>query len=351
MDLAKRANITRATILLSAGAVIVLVLIIMMGGEGVLRRLFSIRLIPFLAALAAQASYILLWSLRWGLILRAQGHQIPRDIVAITLSGVFFNNITPVSKTGGEPVRGYLMGKATGSSFEEGLVSVVVDRTFDMAPFVVICLFTFLSIMVLNLSDNVFILVLVLLGLISSLLLTIVLVSALVRETAGLRIVLFVLGKFEPLIGRFKPVEEVRVRVEEALGRFYRGVSNISRNKKLLGANFLISLLIWLLVVIRIKMVLLSLGSNQSILIVNAVAVGSVFAGFVPLLPGGLGVTEVTMGGLFIALGVGRDVAASAVLVDRFISYWLMVIVGALTSVYVGIRVTGSSSNDQESRG
>ena len=243
------------------------------------------------------------------------------------------------------------MGKATGSSFEEGLVSVVVDRTFDMAPFVVICLLTFVSLMVLDITSSVFILALVLLGLVSSLFLTAVLVSALLRETAGLRIVTFLLDRLAPLIRRFRPVEEVRERLEEALERFYRGVSNISKNKRLLAANFLISLLIWALVIIRIKLVLLSLGSEQSALIVNVVAVGSVFAGFIPLLPGGLGITEVTMGGLFIALGIERDVAASAVLVDRFISYWLMVIVGALTSIYVGIRVTGGISKDENSRG
>jgi len=351
LESSKRANLTRAAVLLCIGAVVVLVLIVLMGGEGVLRKISTIRMTPLLAALGAQACYVLLWSLRWGLILRAQGHRIPRSIVAITLSGAFFNNITPVWKTGGEPVRGYLMGKATGSSFEEGLVSVVVDRTFDMAPFVVICLLTFVSLMVLDITSSVFILALVLLGLLSSLCLTAVLVSALLRETAGLRIVTFLLDRLAPLIRRFRPVEEVRERLEEALERFYRGVSNISKNKRLLAANFLISLLIWVLVIIRIKLVLLSLGSDQSALIVNVVAVGSVFAGFIPLLPGGLGITEVTMGGLFIALGIERDVAASAVLVDRFISYWLMVIVGALTSIYVGIRVTGGTSKGENSRG
>jgi len=332
-------DVFRTVTLLAVGALVVVVLVFWVGGKGVLDRIGSITPGYLLLALCLEVCFMLLGSLRLSMIVRAQGKKVPREIVAINFSGAFFNNITPVSKTAGEPVRAYLLGRANGTTFEEGMASVIVDRIFDMAPFVLICLVTFATIAIFHVASSLLMLVLILLGLVGAALISAIIVAASLQKETGLRLVLFLIGRLEPLIKRFRPVDDVRSRTLEALEGFYQGTKSISKHRKLLVANVLISLLLWLTVILRLKIVFLSLGSSVPLIIVNVVAVASTFAGFAPLLPGGLGATEATMIALFLGFGVPRDVSGLAVFVDRIVSFWFVTVIGAAASVRLSFKL------------
>ncbi len=332
-------DLFRTVTLLAVGALVVVVLVFGVGGKGVLDRIGDIAPGNLLLALCLEACFMLLGSLRWSMIVRAQGNKVPKEIVAINFSGAFFNNITPVSKTGGEPIRAYLLSRANGTTFEEGMASVIVDRIFDMAPFVMICLVTFATIAIFHVASSYLLLALILLGLAGAALVSVIIITASLQKEAGLRLVLFLIGRLEPLIRRFRPVDDVRNRTLQALERFYQGTRSISKDRKLLAASVLISLLLWLTVILRLKIVFLSLGSNIPLVIVNVVAVASTFAGFVPLLPGGLGATEATMIALFLGFGVPRDVSGLAVFVDRIVSFWFVTVVGAAASVRLTFKL------------
>jgi uncharacterized protein (TIRG00374 family) len=183
-------------------------------------------------------------------------------------------------------------------------------------------------------------LVLMLLGLVTATLLSVVFISASMREAWGYKIVMFFIDKLEPLIKRFRPVDELRDLAVGALERFYLGVKNIASNRRLLLVCLLLSFLLWVLVILRLKIVFLSLGADESLLIINVVAVASVFAGFAPFLPGGLVLTEIIMIGLFIALGVPEDISGSVVFVDRILSYWFMTLIGTISAIYLSLRLS-----------
>lgn len=339
MTLGSRTDLIRAGALLALGAVLAIIIVLWLGGEGVIEKILTIKPGYFLLAITIQIAYTLIWSLRWALIVHAQGQRVPYEIIPITFSGAFFNNITPVSKTGGEPIRGYLMGKATDTSFEEGMASVIVDRIFDMVPFILICLGTFMLVFMYNLAGNPWLLLIILFGLVTSTAFSALFIYGSQRKETGFKVVLFFINKLEPLIKRFRSVDDLKERTEQALDRFYDGISCISKNRRLLIVCLLTSFLLWALVVLRLKVVFLSLGCTQSLLIVNIVAVAMVFAGFIPFLPGGLVVTEGVMILLFTGLGVKGDISGSAVLVDRIVSFWFMILVGAITSLYLGIKL------------
>ena len=338
MPVSARINLARTGILVLAGACLVVVLVFFVGGRAVVEKILTMKPSLFLLAFGLQMAHMALWSLRWSLIIRAQGKKVPKQIMGVTFSGAFFNNVTPVAKSGGEPVRAYLLAKMNDSTFEEGMSSVVVDRIFDMAPFILICLMTFALIFVSHMAGNLILMTFILLGLIASAALSAIVTFASLRKEAGLRMILFFFDRLKPIIKHFGPVEELRTRLEEALERFYLGVRNIADNKRLLLASLLISLVLWLIIILRLKIVFASLGSEQSLLIINVVSVGAVFVEFLPLLPGGLVSTEATMIALFIGLGVDKELSSSAVLLDRLISYWLVTIIGGITTFYFGLR-------------
>lgn len=96
--------------------------------------------------------------------------------------------------------------------------------------------------------------------------------------------------------------------------------------------------LIVLLDVTRVSTVLWSLGVPLSAPFIVFTYVGAAILGIALLVPGGVGVTEVSQVGLISLLAPGAvlpAVAKSAVLVDRFLSYYLVTLLGgALLILY-----------------
>jgi len=334
-----RNNLPATMMLLAAGAFVVVLLAGWVGGKGFVRRIGTLSPGYLLLALCVEICFMLLGTLRWSIIIRAQGGRIPRELLAISFSGAFLNNITPVSRTGGEPVRAYMLSRANGTTFEEAMATVVADRVFDMVPFVLICLVSFALITAFGVAPGPLVLGLMLLGLVAAAVLSTILIVASLRKEAGVKLVLLVVGRLEPFVRRFRPGHDIKAGTLQVLERFYRGTRSIAGRRSVLARGTLISFILWLTIILRLKIVFLSVGSDLPLIIVNVVAVASTFSGFAPLLPGGLGATEATMIALFVGFGTPNDVAATAVLVDRVVSYWFVTAIGALTSVRLSLKL------------
>jgi len=81
-----------------------------------------------LAALKAPA-LILLWSLRWRLILRARRFPVSlSQTTAAVLVRTFFNALTPGAGTGGEPFGAYYLSRRTPLTFKEAIASTAAER-------------------------------------------------------------------------------------------------------------------------------------------------------------------------------------------------------------------------------
>jgi glycosyltransferase 2 family protein len=85
-------------------------------------------------ALLLYAGAVASGGLKWYIILRAQGIDIPfTALLAYTLEGVFFNNFLPAN-VGGDVMRGYGLARHTDRA-AEAAVSVVVDRVVGLIAF------------------------------------------------------------------------------------------------------------------------------------------------------------------------------------------------------------------------
>jgi glycosyltransferase 2 family protein len=82
----------------------------------------------------------------------------------------------------------------------------------------------------------------------------------------------------------------------------------------------------------RVVAVFMAMGIGLSIPVVVFAYLAAAMLGMALLIPGGVGVTEVSMAGLIAVLAPGAvpaSLARSAVLIDRFLSYYLIVLIGA----------------------
>ncbi len=75
-------------------------------------------------------------SLKWYVLLRAQGIDVPfRRVLGYTFVGFFFNNFLPAN-VGGDVMRGYGLARYT-EQVTEAAVSIVVDRLVGMMGFMI----------------------------------------------------------------------------------------------------------------------------------------------------------------------------------------------------------------------
>ena len=110
---------------------------------------------------------------------------------------------------------------------------------------------------------------------------------------------------------------------------FFKSI-NQTLNLKTTPNIFLMTTIIWLFESICLYFVLLSLDIILPINIVIAIALAGILLTAIPITPAGLGAVEAGMLGLFVAVGVSQPMAITAIFFYRIITYWSLVIFGAI---------------------
>jgi len=121
---------------------------------------------------------------------------------------------------------------------------------------------------------------------------------------------------------------------------------------RVLLISTLISLLSWGFECVAFYFVLVGLGvAGTPLLLLQATFIfaASTLFGLVSLLPGGLGVSEVSSVALLVALvGIGAATATTATLLIRFCTLWLGVLVGALALAWFGRRYSAEEASGMQ---
>jgi uncharacterized protein (TIRG00374 family) len=166
-------------------------------------------------------------------------------------------------------------------------------------------------------------------------------VQSVVVPVAGVLMLVAFLGlvfrrQAERLLKAFVAWLPSEKRISATLSRIVDGsFESLSALADRTGVGFLmiLSLAAMILEVARFFLVLLSLGVHVSLPAVGLLYTASILVSFISFVPGGVGVTEAFQSAflhLRVAAGPGREVAKGAVLIDRVISYYLVVAVGAI---------------------
>ena len=258
------------------------------------------------------------------------------------MAGTFINNITTSFGTGGEPVKAMLLGKETGTSKAECFASVVSQRMINMFPFLTIGI---VGIGLLFSKPELKLGTWEIAGLVFSLGAGFGLLALLIYfSTTKDKLSSFVhstIRFFAPFIGLVKKGFDHRAytdAVEESINSFHGGLQNIGHNKTGVRKAIVFSYLGWVFDILAIYAVFLSIPDaniHASVLIITYTI--SMISGWLPLfLPGGLGIVDGTMAGLFIFGGVPVEIAILATMLYRLASYWFNTILGAF---YLGISI------------
>ncbi|MDR2874292.1 MAG: UPF0104 family protein [Methanobrevibacter sp.] len=281
-----------------------------------------------LASLVQVGSFILL-TLRWQVINKMTDINISFfKILPITFIGLAITNLTPSSGGGGEPVRAYILSSKTKKPFESIFASVVADRTLDTIPFLILAIITIVYVVFyFPISNQYTIAIVSAIILITALFLAIIFMS--INKKFAEKVIIFIL-RFSKIIKHFykKDPEALEEKIREGVFGFQDTMKIMLHNKNVLYKALPLSFLIWFFEILRVYLIFIAFGGNANIIVIPIIFIVSTLIGMIPLLPGGLGATEVTMVGLFNLVGVNFGIATSVTMIERIISFWVPICIG-----------------------
>lgn len=274
------------------------------------------------------------WTGRWKVALGAVDHDINfGSLYWICHGGKFVTNVTPIMKAGGEPFRAYFAKKTRELPYDVGFGTLLAESAIGIPAFL-----SFLTaglVLWLYLTSALWITLVagILMGLATIFFLPLIrwLVK---RETAMdhlARLVNWIRERFGGNRGG-KPITK-------SLKKLYGSTQFVMEHRK--ASVFMISLgfLLYLTTIFRFYIIFLALGLHVSWYIPLLGATIPLLFGLIPFSPGGLVFVEGGMMGLFVALGIPSTTAASAVIIERGISYFLSTAAGASAASYLGLKI------------
>jgi glycosyltransferase 2 family protein len=271
-------------------------------------------------ALAFIAYYgsIFVRSIRWRNLLDSAevrpdpGYAMPqtRGMAAIYMVGWYFNCLLPAKL--GDAYRSYLLKTRSRTPFSTALGTVVAERLADIVALSGLLVASGFIVFGTRFPDRLENWVLF----------------------AAILAVALVLGflfayRYRTLFHRFVPnrVLEKYLRLEHGALMSYRR----------LPALVPLTAIIWVLEGVRMYFIGLAIGANLGVWEAVFIALLASLLTAVPATPAGLGFVEVGIVGAAVVMGYSEGIAASIAVLDRFVAYWSVLVIG--TGVFVIARI------------
>jgi uncharacterized protein (TIRG00374 family) len=250
---------------------------------------------------------VYLFAVRWQRVLSSIGYDIKStSLVPVIFGGIFANNLTPASRAGGEPLRILWVNKKFGVSYTNAFISILFERLVEAIPISMLLIYVLysspsLEIKFLPLQNS--------LTLNSTYLLLLVLFAAVVS------------------------IWFFRTRLSSFLKRV---LNNWRQLHKSFIPVLLLSSGVWILDIIRFKLLALALNLPLSLYLIATVSFLYLLLGSLPITPGGLGIVEGGLISVLLYFGLPLSSASSFVFLERFISFGLSSLIGFLYLFYYG---------------
>ncbi|PKP59456.1 MAG: hypothetical protein CVT88_05465 [Candidatus Altiarchaeales archaeon HGW-Altiarchaeales-1] len=340
----KPLNINKQTIALFVMGIIILIILLSLIGIDKIWNAMSkldVRILLFLIGL--QVFIIFLHTLRWAVVLydKMKNKEISfTSLFLATSVGLFSGNIVPAGSVVSEPIRAYILSKLDNFPMAKSFGSAIINLNLEILPVLL-----FISIaLYFVLADEIspYIALLLIIAAIVVGILSLVSFLSIVDTKRALKIANFLLNLFSKFSFLKERMSGIKNKINSIVSEFHDG-AKYGLNLKIFGLGTIISFIIWFFSFLRLYIVFIAIGYNIDIAVFVAVLVVVLIISYIPTLPGGIGIWEVSSIGLYTLLGVPSEYAAAAVIVDRLISYWFVCLFGyfALIIAYKRINLTG----------
>ncbi len=266
---------------------------------------------------------LVVWTLRWKVLVDQLGNPCTLgNIFQAILIGSFFNNITPAVRSGGEPIRAYVLTRRYGIPFRSCFGTVLGERIIETIPFIVLIAIGFFLSAILVRPD----IAASLLGILAFFVWVFVtIVYTISRESISTK---FGLVLFR-VIGDKRWIDQLK--------DFRLSTMLAWSDKKIFNLIVGFSTVYWSIELLKHYVIFRAIGFEVSIVYVIIAYIIIRTSGLVPV-PGGLGVIEGASIGVYVLLGVPTAVAATQTIIYRFFSFWFISLIGMISTVQFGFQ-------------
>lgn len=289
---------------------------------------YVVRSVPKYAILLTLFLHLLtliLGSLKWRIMLRNINYHNDMGLIfKIHISSIYFDNITPGAKIGGEGVRLYFMRNILGTDYASAMGLLSLDKVITLLPFIAMCVPAVIwqwHILNKNFVAKWALIVIIVLAII----VTAIIVAML----------------------RFGGKSEEASKTQ--LSKFKLFFSNAGYSFRFVFAKrgemlplILLSTILWLCYPLKMHVLALAIGIDISFKVLSSASILAYLVGMLPLAPGGLGFYDGTIGGILLSLGISSPKIGSLVLLYRLTTYLFSLALGGIATIDLFNRVVSS---------
>ncbi|MDD5474122.1 MAG: flippase-like domain-containing protein [Candidatus Methanoperedens sp.] len=255
---------------------------------------------------------------RWSVLLRTSGYVAQRDTLFKSLMfGFLINFLIPARA--GDIARGAALKATEKIPMGASLATIVVERAMDMLT---LALLLSAGAMLVSKTGTMFLVAIVAMAVAFLLVLMLILIyrydSIISRK----------LGKRFPEISGF-------------MNTMKEGLYKIYSNPSALVLSIAISIPVWLLEISGVYMAALAIGYEIPYSLAAVAGITSFLGQTIPITPGGIGVYEGTMAGVFVLFGTPLSTGISLALVDHFVRASVTLIFGTISTIHLGFASRG----------
>lgn len=291
--------------------------------------LLSVNIIYLPIIIALPLLALCVYSLRWRLLLSGVGIDVDFKVVLkYSFIGAAFNNITPMVRFGGEPIKAYLLSREVTAEKKNVLASITMDSYITAITLVVLVYFGAVSLAFFNILN----------WMVSSIIMLFLLFPLLfgVYLLYDIRLLVLIGKRLARLIRRFSP--NAGQGLEDELAVYRESIRESMKKKGIVLKALGLGAIERFLEILCLFTVFLALGVDLSFFASAMVLGVGILAGLIPLFPGGLvtyeSFTIMTLG----LLATPTVLATTSIILWRFVSFWVITFIGLLTGWLLGVK-------------
>lgn len=286
--------------------------------KGIIAALSSLPLTLISWLIALQVLTQILLNLQWYGLCKAAGWEASFwKMLVVNSYGTVADAVTPGEKVGGEAVRVLFLNRKLGLKTGKSAMLVTMQKALSLSSLVILNL-----IVILAMANGI--------GFLRPFAVRFALLAVLVFAAVFLSLLLFKTELLALWINKINTKRKWLCAFIFWINSFAEHTKVIRQKRGNWSFQLLLSLLIWLIFPAKLVLLVLGYGRNIPVFALFAATFVSYFAGMLPLLPGGLGTFEASMGSILSAYGLGAGESAALTVVFRFVTFWFVVLASGM---------------------
>jgi glycosyltransferase 2 family protein len=250
-----------------------------------------------------------------------------------------FNQVTPGTSSGGQPYKAYHLSNVNKQPFSVNLSTILFDFATNAGVQSIVLFVSFFYLFALKLPLYLFASLLVVLGLSILILLVLsILIINLEHNRKMLYKVLAVIYHVKLLTSlrrKYRTLRMFRKKIVREITRFNSEIKGFFADRKLVSESIFFDLVTRGLLIFQMYVLFLSIGVRAPLISIIIVYSVSELTNFVMFTPGGIGIVEAIMIGIYGAFGIPFAASAVVASINRFFLYIYEFLFGYIAFVYL----------------